>query len=345
MQARHRFGLPLIFSGSLDDLPENIRQPYEEAMKEAARETGSLFLADGDLLRAWPYFRAIGDPGPVVAAIEKIDSHDQVDGIIELAFGQGVHPLKGFELLLKKHGICRAITFFEQYPDPRSRNQGALLLLKALYDELVENLRHAISRTEGRQPEGTSVAELIRGRNWLFGDMDSYVDAAHLTSIIPLALDFSDPETLRLAIELCEYGAHLSPNFHYRTDPPFDDFYNDHAIFLKALAGRDIDVAVAHFRKKAALPSSDIDATGPAQVLVLLLTRLKRYREALEVSLEYLGDHQNQVGCPSIPQLCQLAGDNDSLREVARRRGDMLNFTAAAIGKVQAALDKERASL
>ena len=329
MQSRHKIGLPLIFNASLDNLPEEQRQAYEEAMREAARETGNLFLANGDIPRAWPYFRAIGDPAPVAAAIEKLDKPDQLDGIIEVAFGQGVHPLKGFELLLKAHGICRAITFFEQYPDPKTREQCALLLLRALHTELVDNLKHAISRTEGQRPDGGSVSDLIHGRDWLFGDLDYYVDTAHLTAIIPLALDFTDPQALGLALELCDYGGHLSSQFQYRTDPPFEDFYNDHAVFLKALLGWDTDAAVAHFRRKVDAATA---GTGPAQILVLLLTRLKRYREAIDVSVEYLGDQNpNQLACPAIPQLCQLAGDYDSLREVARRRGDMLNFTAAAI--------------
>jgi hypothetical protein len=332
MQARHRIGLPLIFNGSFDDLPESRRQNYEEAMRQAARETGSHFLVEGDILRAWPYFRAVGDPAPVAAAIEKFDSADQLDEIIELALGQEVHPRKGFELLLKHHGVCRAITFFGQYPDPKTRGQCAILLLRALYAELVDNLKHAILRTEGQQPEGSSVTELISGRDWLFGAFGSYVDPAHLTSIIPLALDFTDPEALQLAIELCDYGMHLSSDFHYRTAPPFEDFYKDHAILLRALAGCDMDAAVAHFRTKVAAGDPE-PGTGPAQILVMLLTRLKRYREAIEVSLEYLGDQsQDQLACPKIPQLCQLAGDYDALREVARRRRDMLNFTAAAIG-------------
>jgi hypothetical protein len=337
MQARHKIGLPLIFNTPLEDLPAEQRQTYEEAMREAARETGNLFLADGDIPQAWPYFRAIGDTQPVATAIEKINSHDQLDAItqldaiIEIAFGQGVHPSKGFELLLKTHGICRAITFFGRIEDTRSREESALLLVRTLYGELIDNLKHAISRTEGQQPDGSSVTDLISGRDWLFGEYDSYVDAAHLTSIIPLALDFTDPETLKLAIELCEYGAHLSSNFQYRTDPPFDNFYRDHAIYLRALAGCDIDAAVKHFRQKIV---SGAASTGPAQILVMLLTRLARYREAIEVALEYLGDQNpNQLACPSIPQLCQLAGDYDSLREVARRRGDMLNFTVAAIGR------------
>ena len=331
MQARHQIGLPLIFTSSLDDLPPGPRQLYEDAMKAAARETGSLFLGDGEILRAWPYFRAIGDPGPVAAAIETIESHDQLDGIIELAFGQGVHPRKGFELLLKHHGICRAITFFEQYPDPKSRQQCALLLLRALYSELAENLKHAIFRSEGQLPDAVSVADLIRDRDWLFGDLDSYVDTAHLTAIIPLALDFTDPEALQLAIELCDYGAHLSSKFECRSEPPFEDFFHDHAVFLRALTGCEMEAAVAHFRGKVTAGRA---GTGPAQILVVLLMRLKRYREAIAVSLENLQDQNpSQLACPAIAQLCQLAGDYDSLRDVARRQGDLLNFTAGAIGE------------
>ena len=334
MQARHKIGLPLIFNEPLEHVPQDERQPYEEAMKEAARETGGLYLAQGDILRAWPYFRAIGDSAPVADAIEKIESHDQLDGIIELAFGQGVHPRKGFELLLKYHGICRAITFFQQYPDPKSRGQCAVLLLRSLHTELVDNLKRAILQTEGQQPGGDRITELIGARDWLFGDLDYYVDTAHLTAIIPLALDFTDPEAIQLAIELCDYGAHLSPKFHCHSEPPFEDFYRDHAIYLQALKGCDSDAAVAHFRNKVDASERATAGTGAAQVLVLLLTRLKRYQDALQVSVEHLSDQRpNELGCPTIPQLCQLAGDYDSLRQVARRRGDMLSFTAGAIAK------------
>ena len=329
MMARKKIGLPLILNESLDDLPESQRQSYEAAMRDAARETGSHYLAGGDILRAWPYFRAIGDPTPVSEAIERIDSHDQLDAIIELAFGQGVHPRKGFELLLKHYGICRAITFFQQYPDPKSREECALLLMRTLHGELVDNLKSAICRNQGQEPEGNNVTDLITGRDWLFGDLDYYVDTSHLTAILPLALDFTDPQALDLAVQLCDYGMHLSANFQsYRMDPPFEDVYKDHAIYFRALLGRDVDAAIAHFKNKI----RRADGTGPAQVLVLLLARLKRYREAVEVSLEFLRDQTpNQLACPDIPQLCQSAGDYDSLRDVARRRGDILNFTAAAI--------------
>src|SRR5690348_4691237 len=49
MKARQKIGLPLIFNEALDDLPESQRQSYESSMREAARETGSLYLAGGDI--------------------------------------------------------------------------------------------------------------------------------------------------------------------------------------------------------------------------------------------------------------------------------------------------------
>src|SRR5881396_2481855 len=74
MQVRHRLGLPLIETEPVSG-PE-----YEEALREAARETGGLFLADGDIVSAWPYFRAIGEPAAVAAAIENIENIENIDG-------------------------------------------------------------------------------------------------------------------------------------------------------------------------------------------------------------------------------------------------------------------------
>jgi len=70
--------------------------------------------------------------------------------------------------------------------------------------------------------------------------------------------------------------------------------------------------------------------TAPAQVLVTLLVRLERYRDAIAASLEFLeGVPAAQLGCPSLFQLCQMAGEWDQLRTLARERGDLLSFAAA----------------
>jgi hypothetical protein len=334
MRTRHELGLPLVQTGSIDDIPDEKRAAYEQAFAASAREVGSLLLADGDILRAWPYFRAIREPAPVADAIEKIDvgEGEEWDGVIQLALEERVNPRKGFELLLGRYGLCRAITFFEQYPDPKTREQCLGLLVRTLHRELVENLSQAIARREGQMPETRNVLELVAGRDWLFGDMDYYVDTSHLIAVIRFALDLHDPEGLRLGLQLCDYGAHLSTQFQYRVEPPFDDVYADHAMYLRALLGERVDRTIAHFRQKILDNDPAVTGTAPAQVLVALLVRLKRHREAIEISREHLSEvTPEQLACPSVLQLCQMAGDSGLLRKVARERGDLLGFTAGLI--------------
>src|SRR5581483_10156674 len=68
MQSRLALGLPLLHSGSISDVPAEQREAYEVAVTDAAREAGGLYLADGDIARAWPYFRVAGDAKPVAEA-------------------------------------------------------------------------------------------------------------------------------------------------------------------------------------------------------------------------------------------------------------------------------------
>ena len=112
MHVRHRLGLPLIETEPVSEYSEVERPVYEQALREAARETGELFLADGDIVSAWPYFRAIDQPGPIAAAIENASGGENLDRLIEIAFQEGVNPRKGFELILEHRGICNAITWF-----------------------------------------------------------------------------------------------------------------------------------------------------------------------------------------------------------------------------------------
>ena len=68
-------------------------------------------------------------------------------------------------------------------------------------------------------------------------------------------------------------------------------------------------------------------------MFVDLLVRLKRYGEAIDASLEYLPESGGYgSSCPSVVQLCQLAGDFRRLRDIACRSG---NLTAFAAGLIQ----------
>ena len=332
MKSRHALGLPVIHNGQLEDLPDDKRTAHERAFMDAAREVGGLFLADGDIPRAWPYFRAVGEMAPVAAAIENLQPQENQEAVIEIALQERVNPRKGFELILANYGICRAITFFEQYPDRKTRDDCLRLLVRTLRHELVESLKRVIARNETQAPDTNSVADLMAGRDWLFGEYDYYVDTSHVVSILRFSLDATDRETLALAVELADYGAHLSKMFSFHGDPPFEDGFKDYAIYLRALTGECVDAAVAHFRGKIAASDPEIAGPAPAQTLVALLARLGRYDEAIAVSLEHLRDvDPNQLFCPSVFQLCQAAGDYRRLRGLARERGDLLHFAAGAL--------------
>src|SRR5437867_12882653 len=57
LKKRWELDLPLIQTEPLGDLPDVTRRAYEDAYIEAAREVGGLYLAEGNIPRAWPYFR------------------------------------------------------------------------------------------------------------------------------------------------------------------------------------------------------------------------------------------------------------------------------------------------
>ena len=332
MQTRHQLDLPLIDTPNSVEMPEEKRRAFDEGCVAAAREVGGLFLADGDILRAWPYYRAIGESAPVAKAIENIDNQDANDAILEIAFYERVHPRKGFELILEKHGTCRAITTFGQYPTSEGRLESAQLLLRTLHSELTANIKRAIEKREGQAPETEGVSELIAGRDWLFGEYDYYVDTSHVGSVLTYSLQLDDPGSLSLAVGLTEYGQRLSSTFQYAGQPPFENLFADHGIYLKALLGEDVDAAVTHFRGKVAASDPNEVGTVPAEVLVGLLARLKRYSEAADVYSQYLGEADpSQLSCPSAVQLCQLAGDFEKLKQLAVERKDLLSFAAGLV--------------
>jgi hypothetical protein len=338
MQKRRELELPLIQTGGLSDVPEDRRPAYEQAYIAAAREVGGLFLTEGDIPRAWSYFRAIGETTPVADAIERVEAGENIDRIIEIAFLEGVHPRKGFELLLGSYGLCRAISTFGQYPARTGRDESLHLLVRTLYQELAQSLKRTIERVEGQVPVSNSVAELMRGRDWLFEGNTYYVDTSHLASIIQFSPELEDRETLEQVLELTEYGKRLAPMFQFKGNPPFEDIYQDHGFYLRALLGEEVERTIAHFQAKiAAQQSAGEGDTSAAQALVMLLARRERYQEAVEVSLAHLRDiNPLDLACPTAAQLCQMARDYDKLRDVARAQKDLLSYAAGVIESMDA---------
>ena len=191
LKARHELGLPLVQVGPLAEIPEPKRSEYEDRYVEAIRRVGRKLLDAGDLVAAWPYYRVLGEREEVAKAIESYtpsgDPGDETLGqVVDVAFNQGVHPRRGFELILDHYGACSAITAFEHLPpDETVRTASADRLVRQLHDHVVANLRADIARRGQPLPaEGTSIAGLIAGREWLFADEGYHIDLSHLSAVV-----------------------------------------------------------------------------------------------------------------------------------------------------------------
>lgn len=338
LRARHELGLPLIQVGSLADLPEPTRSQYEERYVEAIRSVGSRLLDAGQIASAWPYFRAIGEPEPVHRALDAYvatENDEQLNQVVEVAFNQGANPRKGFELIAEHYGICSAISAFEHLPpDEATRIACAERLVNQLHAQLVPNLRADIAnRGQPVPPEGTSIAELVAGREWLFAEDAYHIDVSHLAAVVRLAPMVTNDEAIALAADLCAYGVRLSDRHQYEGDPPFERTYHDHAAYFRALLGQDVDQAIEHFRRKLTPPDPDPrDTAAAAQVLVGLLVRLDRLDQSIEVAAEHLaGVPESSLMCPGVAQLCQRAGQPERLARIARDQGDLVNYAAAIL--------------
>jgi len=340
LKARFDLNLPLVQVGPLNDLAEPVRGQYEERYVEAIRKVGGLLLDSGNIPAAWPYFRAIGEPESVRAALDTIvppEGDEVVGHLIDIAFNQGAHPQKGFALILEHYGTCSAITSFEQLPpDEQVRGVCAELLTRQLYEHLTANVRaEIIHRGKPEPAESASLEELLKGNEWLFEDDSYHIDVSHLASTVRLAPLLRADEVLRMARGLCQYGQGLSIRHQYDGDPPFENTYLDHGAYLDVLLGQQVDQSLTHFRSKIEADQEGGFEQGsafPAQVLVGLLVRLNRIEEAIDVASQYLvGLPESMLICPGVAQLCQLAGRPDRLLKVAEEQGDLVNYTAAML--------------
>ena len=339
LSARHELGLPPIQVGTLASLPEPARSRFEERYVEAIRQVGGKLLAAGEIPTAWAYFRAISEPEPVVAALETYQpgqDAEKVGQVIDVAFHQGAHPRRGFELILDHYGTCSAITALEQAPPSDAATQEACVarLIRHLHGQLAANLRADITQRGGEAAaESTSIAELLAAAPGLLDDECYHIDISHLSSAVRYSIMVTDPAILELAIDLTEYGRRLSPRLQFEGAPPFEKTFDDHRIFLKALIGKDVDAAISHFRGKLQpAAGADLESTLPAQVLVNLLVRVGRIDEAIDVAAEHLAEVPDQaLTCPSIAELCQRGGRLDRLAEIARKRGNPVHYLASRL--------------
>jgi hypothetical protein len=339
LKKRFEMGASLVPTGASQDLPAEMHAPYEDAIRDAARLVGKLYLDEGNIAHGWAFYRMLGEHDPVVQAIEayKPQEGEDCQSIVEIAYHHGVHPRKGFDLILERFGICSAITMLggqEFQHGEEARAYCIKRLVRALYEELKSRLIAEISRQQGFEPTGKTVHELIQGRDWLFADEFYHIDVSHLSSVVQMATHLPACPELGLARELCQYGEHLSPRFQFNSEPPFENQYRDYGIYLAMLAGDQVEEGLAHFRAKVENADPETVGTYPAEVLVNMLLRLNRPQEAVEIARRHLARvDESRLACPNLVELCQKTGDYRTLAEVAREQNNPVHYLAGLIAE------------
>ncbi|MCA8989986.1 MAG: hypothetical protein KDA78_20235 [Planctomycetaceae bacterium] len=333
--------LPLLNPTSLANVPGELKSEFEQIYVAAGLETGQLLLKRGQFADAWMYFRAIGERAPMVEALETYRAPAEIDEsfeeVLQLALYQGIHPSKGVALMLASHGMCNTVTavdqvFLEMKPEDRSKT--AEILVKQLYEDLQQNVRYEVEQRIPMLQPDLSLSELLAGRSWLFENDNYHTDVSHLNAVVRFARALADDqdEALGKAIQLCEYGARLSPHLQYPGEPPFDDYYNAHLHYFRIIADREREASLQFFRDRMAEATEPQDRELISYVLVDLLMRLKRYEEAVAVAEEHLKNVHEQSGF-SFVTLCEDTGDMSALKRHAEAKQDPVLYIAAALTK------------
>ncbi len=339
MQRKYELGLPVVKPASLTDVPEPLRKTVEETYISAAREAGELFLAAGDIPAAWMYYQVIREPQPVADAIEALPDtldYSRVEEILQVALHQGVHPVKGIQIMLKAHGTCSTITTFDQATSnlaPEQRQACAKVMVRSLYHDLTESLQSSVQKRMPFLTTGASLRELMSGRDWLFEAGNYHIDVSHLNSVVRFARTIEPPaEELDMALQLAEYGCKLDSQLQYGGEAPFDDFYPAHVKFFRVLLDKGRADALQYFQDRLDQEPDEADKPFLAYVLVDLLMRSEQLDPAVTLAAKYLSNINSDARV-SFAELCQKAGRVDTWKQVTRDQNDLLGYTAALLAE------------
>ncbi len=336
MKKRVELGVTPFPTGNASELPPHTHEPYEEAIRAAGRHVGEMLLERKDFAKAWPFFRLLGEPEPVRAALaaHTPGPDDDVYPLIEITWQQGLLPKKGFDLVLDRHGLCSAITMVsgsDLSSNPELRDYCVRHLARTLHAQLAERLHNDLAGRGIAVPPEATIPQMVEAHPELLADDSYHIDTSHLSSVVQMATNLPPGEGVNLARELCAYGCRLSEGLQGRNDAPFEDGYSDYLAYLNVIAGEKVDEGLKHFEAKAAREAAE-GATFAAQVYVNLLLKANRPAEALAAAKRFLlGEDERNLICPGVSELAQRAGDSAAMAEAAKARQDPVAFLASLI--------------
>jgi hypothetical protein len=338
MQVRQANGLPILYSDTPDDLSEAQRTALENGLIAACREVGTEFLKQGKVREGWMYLRPVGEKKEAAELLKAVEPNDEnTEELIEVLLQEAVDAARGYQMILDHYGVCNAITTYDTglTRHPKSDQQAAArLLVRRLHADLIGNVRIDIKRQEGAEPAGKTLKELVADRDWLLQEGQYHIDTTHLASTVRIARILEDEPSLRLALDLTEYGRKLHSQFQFNGDEPFLEIYPSHALFFQALLGENRNEALAYFKQKAEELDRSQHGTVAVEVYIDLLARCGKIQEAIDALIQMIPPGTQALGiAPSLYELCQRAGDFSKLIESSRDRGDLLSFAAGVVGQ------------
>ncbi|NQW48648.1 MAG: hypothetical protein HQ464_12880 [Planctomycetes bacterium] len=361
LQARVALGLPA--TGDMGDVPTAIRDQLDELSLTACREVGWPLLDEGQVAAGWMYLRAAATPAEVANKLTALaaplaPAKEVVAGgmdapaddeacaarlqeIVHVSLWEGVDPALGLQLVLGTQGTCNAITAYEQAVSrlpARQQEPAAGVLVNHLQSEVARALAADLAGRGIALPDtaaaAASIPALLAAGGGLANDPSIHVDVSHLQSVLRIARVCTASAVVRAAWELACYACRLPRDVVYPGEPPFADVGAASRLFYAAQLGQDVDRAVGYFRAEAAKARIEESGTLPADVLVLLLTRLGRPEEALHAALERPADGpmpsvmQASGMLPSLVELAAASKAWGPLRDACRSRGDEITFAA-----------------
>jgi hypothetical protein len=333
LEARHALGLPPSGDLAALALPPDVRAQLDERSLAACQEVGWPLLAAGQVAAGWMYLRAAAQPADVAARLATLSEETlaeenvtdelsagaaddeevtrRLQEIVGVALWEGVDPALGLSIVLRTQGTCNGITAYEQAVSrlPAHRQEPAAAVL-------VAHLHGEIARAGG------------------FAEPGLHCDVSHLQSVLRIARVCTTEPALRQAWELAAYACRLPPDVVYPGEPPFEHVAEASRLWYAAQIGRDVEEAVAYFRRAFLTADPQEAGTLPCDALVVLLARLGRPGDALQVALERPRDDGMPSGMqalgmmPSLVELAAASGHWEMLRRACIERGDEITFAA-----------------
>ena len=220
------------------------------------------------------------------------------------------------------------------YLDRTTRVQLAGELVEHFFSELVHNIAASL---RDRQPTSLVAQEfgeveflraMTAGDGKFQLDGGPHIDATHLNSVTRIGQIVSELKLIEKLLALSEYGLRLPEMFHFPGVVPLENHFADSVIYFKALAGRDIDVAVHHFQQKLVAAEGTPSQSLVAETLVDWLSRVGRAEQAVDVAIAYPQDDFGQLGiAPNLLEIARQSPEAEhKLADYFRDRGDLLSF-------------------